>query len=133
VIVTDTVGFIRDLPPDLVAGFRATLEEIEEAHVILHVADVSSAVVDSHVASVRETLADLGLAAKPECLILNKCDRLEPAEVARLARRLGGIPISAQTGAGVAEMLEAVESLVFSSSESREGDPLALGAGGPPT
>jgi GTP-binding protein HflX len=133
VIVTDTVGFIRELPPDLVAGFRATLEEIEEAHVVLHVADVSSAVVDSHVASVRQTLADLGLASKPECLILNKCDRLEPEEVARVARRLGGIPISALSGAGVAEMLEAIESLVFAQSEihaRQPGDPLAVGAGG---
>jgi len=130
VIVTDTVGFIRELPPDLVAGFRATLEEIEEAHVILHVADVSSSAVDSHVASVRQTLADLGLATKPECLILNKCDRLAPEEVASVARRLGGIPISAATGDGVAEMLEAVESLVFASHEGHEGNTFAPGAGG---
>ena len=133
VIVTDTVGFIRELPPDLVAGFRATLEEIEEAHVILHVADVSSPALDSHVASVRETLASLGLATKPECLILNKCDRLEPQEVARVARRLGGIPISAATGAGVAEMLEAVESLVFSAGEAHPGESHLLGAEGTPT
>ena len=59
VIVTDTVGFIRDLPADLVAGFRATLEEIEDASVLLLVADVSDPAVESHIDSVRQTLREL--------------------------------------------------------------------------
>jgi GTP-binding protein HflX len=113
VIVTDTVGFIRDLPPDLVAGFRATLEEIEEASVLLLVADLSDPAVESHIEAVRATLCELGLDGKPECLILNKCDRIDPDKVGRLAHRLGGMPISARDGTGITEMLETVEKLAF--------------------
>ena len=113
VIVTDTVGFIRDLPPDLVAGFRATLEEIDEANVILLLADVSDPALESQIESVRATLLDLGLADKAECLILNKCDRMPREEVARIAHRLGGVPISARTGEGVEAALLAVEKLAF--------------------
>ena len=113
VIVTDTVGFIRDLPADLVAGFRATLEEIREATLLLLVADASDPAVTSHVESVRATLRELELGDKPECLILNKCDRLERAEAVKLAQRLGGIPISARTGSGLEVMLETVEKLAF--------------------
>ncbi len=113
VIVTDTVGFIRDLPPDLVAGFRATLEEIEEASVILLVADISDPAVEGQIESVRATLQELELAHKPECLILNKCDRMDRGEGARIAHRLGGTPISALRGDGIEAMLEAVEKLAF--------------------
>jgi len=113
VIVTDTVGFIRDLPPDLVAGFRATLEEIGEADVLLHVADASNPAVERHIESVRKILEDLELDGKPECLILNKCDRLDPGEAERLARQLGGLAVSARTKAGLVEMLETVADLVF--------------------
>ena len=121
VIVTDTVGFIRDLPPDLVAGFRATLEEIEDASVLLLVSDLSDPAVESHIESVRATLKELELDGKPECLILNKCDRLSEAESLRLAHRLGGIPVSALTGQGLAEMLEAVEELAFPGPEGFSG------------
>jgi GTP-binding protein HflX len=113
VIVTDTVGFIRDLPPDLVAGFRATLEEIDQASVILLVADVSDPAMERQIESVRATLEDLGVADKAECLILNKCDRMPPEEVARIAHRLGGVPISARTGEGLEAALLAVEKLAF--------------------
>jgi GTP-binding protein HflX len=113
VIVTDTVGFIRDLPPDLIAGFRSTLEEIEQADVLLHVADVSSPAVERHIECVRATLLELGLADKPECLILNKCDAAPADQTARLAARLGGVPVSALTGEGLQAMLEAVEALAF--------------------
>jgi GTP-binding protein HflX len=118
VIVTDTVGFIRDLPPDLVAGFRSTLEEIHDASVIVHVADASNPEVEHHIESVRATLAELGLADKPEQLVLNKCDRLEPDEAARLAREHDGIAISALTGAGLRDLLEALEAIAFPTETS---------------
>jgi GTP-binding protein HflX len=121
VIVTDTVGFIHDLPPDLVAGFRATLEEIHDAHVLLHVADASNPNVVGQIESVRGILADLGLGEKPEILILNKCDRLESAEIRGLARRLGGTPISALEGRGVEDLLAVVEPIAF------PGDPTGAG------
>jgi GTP-binding protein HflX len=132
VIVTDTVGFIRDLPPDLVAGFRATLEEIQEAHVLLHVADASSPDVEGQIDSVRDIVRDLGLAEKPEILILNKCDRLDAAEIQGLARRLGGTPISALDGSGVEDLLAVVEPIAFpaASPEAAEDTPSAVAARG---
>ena len=113
VIVTDTVGFIRDLPPDLIAGFKATLEEIREARVLLHVVDASSPCAEEHVAAVREILEELGLSDKPECLVLNKCDLLDPEEAEILARRLRGVAVSAQSGAGVEDLLRRIEPLLF--------------------
>jgi GTP-binding protein HflX len=129
VIITDTVGFIRDLPPDLIAGFRATLEEIEDADVLLHVADIASPSVEQHIESVRATLRELGLADKPECLILNKCDRLDADEVQTLAQRLGGLPVSAIRRSGLLPMLQHVERLAFpdAASERRDDDPHANG------
>ncbi len=113
VIVTDTVGFIRDLPPDLVAGFRSTLEEIHDASVIVHVADAGNPEVEHHIESVRATLAELGLSEKPEQLVLNQCDRLDPEEAERLSRQLSGVPISALTGAGLGDLLEALDAIAF--------------------
>ncbi len=126
VIVTDTVGFIRDLPPDLVAGFQATLEEIRDARILLHVADVSSPSLEGHIQSVRRTLRELDLAAKPECLILNKCDLTSPDEAERLARRFGGLVVSAKTGEGLEQMLMSIEELAFSECGD-VGRPLDLG------
>jgi GTP-binding protein HflX len=127
VIVTDTVGFIRDLPPDLVAGFRSTLEEIRDARVLLHVADASSPALDEHLASVRALLAELELDDKPECLVLNKCDRLDPDEARRLARALGGVAISAVSGEGVEDLLRFLDPMVF--GELSRGAGLLAGGG----
>jgi GTP-binding protein HflX len=126
VIVTDTVGFIRDLPPDLVAGFRSTLEEIQDANVLLHVADALNPSVESHIESVRETLSGLGLAEKPELLILNKCDQLDPTEAKALAESLGGVAVSALTGDGIEAILYCLEPLVFPEA-SRLGTSFAAG------
>ena len=116
VIVTDTVGFIRDLPPDLVAGFRATLEEVEGASLLLHVADVSSPQVEEQIAAVRKVLADLELDERPEFLVLNKADQVAPDTLQMLERRLCGAGVSATTGAGVQAMLEEIEPLLFAQS-----------------
>ena len=113
VIVTDTVGFIRDLPPELVAGFKSTLEEIRDATVLLHVVDASSAQIREQIDAVHEILAELGLGDKPELLLLNKADRLTPEERAGVAKRFGGICISALKGDGIPEALQAAERLVF--------------------
>jgi GTP-binding protein HflX len=122
VIVTDTVGFIRDLPPDLIAGFRATLEEIHDAHVLLHVVDASHPDIEGQIEAVRNILTDLGLGEKPEVLILNKCDRLDPAEVQGLARRVAGTPISALKGLGVEDLLAVVEPMAFP-ADPEDGPP----------
>ncbi len=107
-ILTDTVGFIRKLPHELVAAFRATLEELADADVLLHVVDTSHPAIEEHMRAVRELLQELGAGERPMVLALNKIDRLdEPAEP--LVARLGGVAISAATGAGLDELLVAVE------------------------
>ena len=103
VLLSDTVGFIRDLPHRLIASFKATLEETIQADLLLHVADASSPLVDAQVAAVRGVLAELGVEDKDAILVLNKIDRL-PDATARdrlLARYPHAVPISARSGAGL--------------------------------
>src|SRR4029434_478064 len=78
VIVTDTVGFIRDLPEDLVAAFRATLEELEDADVLLHVVDAAAPDFERRIEAVREVLEEIGLGHTRELLVFNQIDRLPP-------------------------------------------------------
>ena len=109
VVVTDTVGFIRDLPGDLVSAFRATLEELDDADLLLHVVDAASpAAVQQH-ATVERTLAELGLADTQQLVLLNKCDAAEPDDLAALQRQLGGVILSARTGEGLERLVERVE------------------------
>jgi GTP-binding protein HflX len=77
IIVTDTVGFIRDLPKDLVAAFRATLEELSEADLLLHVVDAADSARESHIAAVERILSELELGTKPRLLVFNKVDKLD--------------------------------------------------------
>jgi GTP-binding protein HflX len=110
-ILTDTVGFIRKLPHELVAAFRATLEELTEADVLLHVVDASHSSMDDHVAAVESLLAELSVSDRPTLLVLNKVDRMErPPET--LARRQGAVTISAATGQGVDRLLDAIDGLL---------------------
>jgi GTPase len=95
IIVTDTVGFIRDLPKELVGAFRTTLEELHEADLLLHVVDAGAADVDVQISAVVDVLRDLGLESIPRMLVLNKCDRLPPDQVGLLSRRYRAIGISA--------------------------------------
>jgi GTP-binding protein HflX len=113
-LLTDTVGFIQKLPTDLVAAFRATLEEVTEADVILQVLDVSSPTADEQAETVEEVLADLGAARKPRVVALNKVDLLGPAARRRAVGALSGrypgaVAISAINKAGFAELLEAID------------------------
>ena len=91
VIVTDTVGFIRDLPRDLVNAFRATLEELDEADVLLHVVDASDPDHPQQMDSVARILADLGLGERPRIVVLNKVDRLPPVEREQVVRQNGAV------------------------------------------
>lgn len=105
VIVTDTVGFIRDLPRDLVAAFRATLEELREADLFLHVVDASSEERERRMAAVHAVLDELGLGETPELLVFNKIDRLATHEAASLAARYGAVAVSALQRTGLEELL----------------------------
>ncbi|MEK7800178.1 MAG: GTPase HflX [Nitrospirota bacterium] len=95
VIITDTVGFIRDLPQELVGAFRTTLEELREADLLLHVVDGSAADIDIQITAVVAILADLHLNAIPRLVVLNKCDQVSPARAELLCRRYGAIGLSA--------------------------------------
>jgi GTP-binding protein HflX len=108
--ISDTVGFVRKLPHDLVEAFRSTLEEVTLADLIVHVADAASPELDEQIQAVRRVLGEIGAGEIPEVLILNKLDRLPGSSRARLARRFGGsVPCSALTGEGTEGVLEAVD------------------------
>jgi GTP-binding protein HflX len=114
VLFSDTVGFIQKLPTQLVAAFRATLEEIAEADLIVHVVDVTHPNSRQQSETVSLTLADLGVVDRPVVLALNKIDRFTgPAEVdAALALHPGGLPVSAKDGTGIAAMLGRIEEIL---------------------
>jgi GTP-binding protein HflX len=95
VIITDTVGFIHNLPKELMAAFRATLEELENADLLLHVIDISNPQHTAHIRAVEGILTDLGLDHIKNIRVLNKQDQVDRDRCARLARTLGGIPLSA--------------------------------------
>jgi GTP-binding protein HflX len=114
VIITDTVGFIRDLPPDLVNAFRATLEELSDADLLLHVVDASDPRHPDQIAAVEEILRSLGLDGKKRLLVFNKMDRLPAGEAAALAHRGDGVAISAVTREGMGELLHRCDRLLWS-------------------
>ena len=117
IIIADTVGFIRDLPRDLARAFRATLEELDEADLLLHVVDAADPANEQQIAAVEAILSDLGLAETRRILVMNKIDMLPEDERARLARPGGDlqvVPISARDGATTAPLLEAVEAALAS-------------------
>ncbi len=115
VLFTDTVGFIQKLPTQLVAAFRATLEEITEADALLHLVDMTHPNAMEQAESVIDTLNDLGTSNKPMVIALNKCDQLTPEEVrARMTGILSeGIPISGLKRQGFDVLLKEVEETLF--------------------
>jgi GTP-binding protein HflX len=111
--LSDTVGFVRKLPHDLVEAFRSTLEEVALASLILHVADASAEDVEEQVAAVRDVLAEIGAGGIPEVLVLNKMDLLSDVDRARAGRRHPeGVPVSALRGEGLEPLLEQVEAAI---------------------
>ncbi|MFN0252465.1 MAG: GTPase, partial [Kofleriaceae bacterium] len=109
VVITDTVGFIRDLPKELVRAFSATLEEMDDADLLVHVVDASDPDRDQHVRTVEGVLADLGLSEKPRILVFNKADRLEPTDAEHLERHGGGFVVSSLDRATFGPLLLAIE------------------------
>ena len=117
VLVSDTVGFIRDLPKGLLTAFRATLEEVQQAAIVLHVSDVSNPHHDEFDEEVEKILRELGMADRPRLHVLNKIDRLAPEERSAIlngaARSAGaeGAPVlvSALTGEGIDDLLRRID------------------------
>lgn len=124
VLLSDTVGFVRNLPTTLIEAFRATLEEVADAALILHVVDVSNDQAGAHVAEVFRVLGEIGAAATPQILVLNKCDRIaqEGADASLLGTRLlanagqststPAVLVSGQTGEGVDRLFARIDSVL---------------------
>jgi len=108
--LTDTVGFVRHLPHQLVEAFRSTLEESAEADLILHVVDGSDPEPEAQIAAVRGVLAEVGAARVPELIVVNKIDAADPVVLQALrAREPGSLSVSAKTGAGLPALRDAIE------------------------
>jgi GTP-binding protein HflX len=96
IIITDTVGFIRQLPKSLLGAFKATLEELEDAHLLLHVVDLSNPRFEEQIQAVDRILRDLDLHQIPRLLVFNKVDLVDSEEVVPLCRRFDALPVSAK-------------------------------------
>jgi GTP-binding protein HflX len=113
VIITDTVGFIRNLPQDLVVAFRATLEELESADLLLHVIDISNPRHLGQIRSVEQILEELGLQALPQIRVLNKLDRIPADMLANMTKRLKGVPICARDKNSLAPLIEKISDFIM--------------------
>ncbi len=111
ILLVDTVGFIRKLPHHLVEAFKSTLEEAAVADVLLHIIDASNEQYTDHIRVVRSVLSDIGAGAKPVVAVFNKCDRLVQNTVLKADEHDREVRISAKTGDGFSELLEAIADL----------------------
>ena len=109
VIITDTVGFIKHLPDDLLMAFRATLEELENADLLLHVIDMSNPRHAEQIIAVERLVADLGLKETPILRVLNKRDRVAPEAVTQLEQTLQGVSICAKEAASLPPLLTRIK------------------------
>ncbi|MDO9495769.1 MAG: GTPase HflX, partial [Nocardioides sp.] len=108
--MSDTVGFVRHLPHQLIEAFRSTLEEVADSDLILHVVDGSHPDPEGQISAVREVLAEIGASQVPELVVINKADSADPLVIARLRQREPhSVVVSAKTGEGIAEALAVVE------------------------
>ena len=112
VIITDTVGFIKDLPNDLMVAFRATLEELEDADLLLHIIDISNPRYEEQIKSVEKILADLNLQNTATIRVLNKMDRVSPQTGMRLSRKLKGIAISARSKVTLLPLIDEMAKII---------------------
>lgn len=109
VIITDTVGFIRRLPKSLIGAFKSTLEELEDADLLLHVVDLSHPRFAEHITAVEAILEELELGRIPRLLVFNKVDRVPPGEIEPLCRRYAALPVSARDRKSFGPLLAELE------------------------
>jgi len=108
--MSDTVGFVRHLPHDLIEAFRSTLEEVAEADLVVHIVDGSHPDPEGQLAAVRGVFAEIDASSVPELVVINKADLADPLTLARLRQREPhSVVCSAKTGEGIAEVLAAIE------------------------
>ena len=138
ILLSDTVGFIRDLPHTLVTSFRATLEEVQKAEVLIHVEDAASPMREEHHREVDRVLAELDVKGTKQIQVLNKSDLLPEAERAGLSGRSDLVVLSAKTGEGIEELLTRMDAALSADPlvtqtmtvpQSEGGVLAALGAG----
>ena len=111
--LSDTVGFVRNLPTQLVEAFRSTLEEVADADVILHVVDGSHPDPEGQIAAVRSVFAEVDAHRIPEIIVLNKADAADPAVIARIrAKEPHAVVVSARTGEGIDELERAIAATI---------------------
>src|SRR5262249_30980476 len=110
VLLSDTVGFIRDLPHHLIASFKATLEETRQARLLLHVVDASNLAAEAQIKAVKAVLQELGCGDRPTLLVLNKVDRLADGSFLDVlqSHHRRAVAVSAATGQGLDDLREAV-------------------------
>ena len=120
VIFVDTVGFIRELPKELVTAFRATLEEVGEADLLLHVVDAAAPEMVQQIEIVKGTLDSLGFGSKPRILLLNKVDLLSTLERDSVVRLTGGIPVSAATRLNLEAVIAESQAMIADSFSGQD-------------
>jgi len=120
VVVTDTVGFIKDLPRDLMGAFRPTFDEVRESDLLIHLVDISSPRVDDHIEAVGKILFELELDHLPRLLVFNKEDKLGQEEVKTLCRKYEAVSISALRSDGLGEFFSALEKKLWEVTPSMD-------------
>jgi GTP-binding protein HflX len=118
-IITDTVGFIRNLPKSLMEAFAATLEELHDADLLLHVGDATSPRLEEEIKIVEQVLMDLDLMGIPTLLVLNKADLISVKRAEALSKKMGGIALSAINPPSVHPLTEKIQALIWSRSSTR--------------
>jgi GTPase len=128
--LTDTIGFVRHLPHQLIDAFRSTLEEVADADLILHVVDAAAPDAIDQVTTVRGVRYEIGARAQPELLALNKTALIAPGELAALrACYPGALPVSAGTGAGIGELRAAIQRALELGHVPARGEDAGTGSG----
>jgi GTPase len=120
IIINDTVGFIRDLPKDLLAAFKATLEEMEESDLLIHLVDASSPQLENQIASVNRILGELQLDALPRLLVFNKMDLVDPEEMENRKRLYTAIPVSAIDRSTLGTLVNEISQRLVADAEEAE-------------
>jgi GTP-binding protein HflX len=117
-LVTDTVGFVRNLPHHLVEAFKATLEEASGADLLIHVTDASDPEIEAHMLTTEKVLSEIGASAQPRMLVLNKVDIADPAAIETWQRlHPEGLAVSVKTGAGLETLIARIEEMLTAGME----------------
>lgn len=129
VVITDTVGFIKDLPKDLLGAFRATLDEMQDADLILHVVDISNPRFEQQMDSVNKLLLEIGLDSIPQLAVFNKVDLVNPYWAKAIAARFNGVTCSAIKPDTFGNLLQEIETRVWKEeTQEQTGSPLVPAA-----